>query len=107
MVNGHGWSLAGPTHLPVSVALWLVDQHAIIWAEQLPNQQLEELLLDTPGINALLANEMNTQGLEQITPAVTCTMNIRVTVVIVLQQRQYQLVVQLQINCNLRHITIT
>jgi hypothetical protein len=44
-----------------------VPEHAIVGGQQLRHQQLEELLLYTPSINALLANEVHPQGFEQIT----------------------------------------
>ncbi len=44
----------------------LEDEHAIVRAQQLSDQQLEELLLDTASINAVLPNEVDPQGLEHI-----------------------------------------
>jgi hypothetical protein len=48
------------------VADRLEDEHAIVWGEQLSDQQLEELLLDPARIYAVLANEVHAQRLEQI-----------------------------------------
>ena len=47
-------------------AHWLEDEHAIVRAQQLSDQQLEELLLDAASINAVLPNEVDPQGLEHI-----------------------------------------
>ncbi len=44
----------------------LEDEHAIVRAQQLGDQQLEELLLDPTSIDAILPNEVHPQGLEHI-----------------------------------------
>lgn len=41
-------------------------EHAIVWAQQLGDQQLEELFLDPTSVNAVLPNEVHPQGLENI-----------------------------------------
>lgn len=45
---------------------WLEDEHAIVRTQQLGDKELEELLLDPPSIDAVLANEVHSQGLEQV-----------------------------------------
>ena len=44
----------------------LEDEHAIVGAQQLSDQQLEELLLDAASIDAVLSDEVHPQGLEHI-----------------------------------------
>ncbi len=44
----------------------LEDEHAIVRAQQLSDQQLEELLLHAASINAVLPDEVDPQGLEHI-----------------------------------------
>lgn len=44
----------------------LEDEHAIVRAQQLGDQQLEELLLHAASIDAVLPNEVDPQGLEHI-----------------------------------------
>lgn len=44
----------------------LEDKHAVVGGEQLGDQQLEELLLDPARIDAILADEMHAQRLEQV-----------------------------------------
>lgn len=51
-------------HSTCSMAYRLEDEHAIVGAKQLCDKQLEELLLHTASINAILPNEVYPQGLE-------------------------------------------
>lgn len=44
----------------------LKDEHAIVRAQQLGDQELEELFLDPTSIDAILPNEVHPQGLEDI-----------------------------------------
>ena len=44
----------------------LEDEHAVIGAQQLCDQQLEELLLHAPRIDSILPYEVHSQGLQQI-----------------------------------------
>ena len=50
----------------VGGAYRLEDEHAVVRAQQLSDQQLEELLLHATSINAVLPNEVDSQGLEHI-----------------------------------------
>ena len=44
----------------------LEDEHAIVRAQQLSDQQLEELLLHAASIDAVLPDEVDPQGLEHV-----------------------------------------
>ncbi len=44
----------------------LEDEHAVVGVQQLGDEELEELLLDAARVNALLADEVHAQRLEQV-----------------------------------------
>ena len=44
----------------------LEDEHAIVRAQQLSDQQLEELLLDSSSVDAVLPDEVHPKGLEHV-----------------------------------------
>ena len=56
----------------------VLDEHAVVGAQQLGNQELEELLLHAARINALLADEVHPQRLEQVLWPLACDLIQRV-----------------------------
>ena len=50
----------------------LENEHAVVRAEQLGDQQLEELLLHSTSVDAVLPNEVHPQGLEHIPGLLPC-----------------------------------
>lgn len=55
-------------------AHWVLNEHAVVGAQKLSNQQLEELLLDAPCINAVLSDEMNPERLEEVLRPLPCNL---------------------------------
>lgn len=56
----------------------LKDEHAVVGAQQLRQQQLEELLLQAAGVNARLPDEVHPQRLEQVPWPLPCDLVQRI-----------------------------
>ena len=56
----------------------VLDEHAVVGAQQLGNEQLEELLLHAARIDALLPDKVHPQWLEQVSRPLPCDLVQRI-----------------------------